>query len=262
MIMLLHELAASIGVGLLSGIASGLLGVSPGGGLVVFSVLFLGVGQHVAQGVSLIAQIPPTSLAGVRRYREKGSRAPRRWLILLGAGFLFGGVAGALAATSVSDAFLRWTYVVYLATLDALMILRATRRRPGDEFGEEDTRIASSALIAVGAAAGFSSGFLGIGGGLAITAGLAAALKAPQHQAQMVSLILSMVPMTIPAAYVYWRAGWTAPWPILAGVILSLWAGTDIGARMANRIGDNALRRLAIAFVSAMAIGMAWKAWG
>jgi hypothetical protein len=47
--------------------------------LVVFSVLLLGVEQHVAQGISMIAQIPPTSIAGVRRYREKGVRSPLAW---------------------------------------------------------------------------------------------------------------------------------------------------------------------------------------
>jgi uncharacterized membrane protein YfcA len=258
---MVHEVAASLAVGLLSGIASGLLGVSPGGGLVVFSALLLGVGQHVAQGVSLIAQVPPTSLAGVRRYREKGGRASKRWLVLLTIGFLFGGVVGALAAASVSGSVLRWVYVAYLAALDALMILRAARARSGDA-DREDARISSTALLAVGLAGGISSGFLGIGGGLAITVGLGAALKAPQHQAQLVSLILSVVPTTLPAAFVYWRAGWTAPWPIVAIMILGLWGGTDIGARLANRIGETILRRLAIGFVSAMAIAMALKAIG
>jgi hypothetical protein len=257
-----HEIAASLRVGLLSGIASGLLGVSPGGGLVVFSILLLGVEQHVAQGVSLMAQIAPTSLSSVRRYREKGNRAPTRWLIPLTAGFVVGGVAGALAAGSVSDVVLRWAYVAYLAALDALMIVRAARRRAKATAGDEEPRIPWTGLLAVGAAGGLSSGFLGIGGGLAITAGLGAALKAPQHQAQMVSLVLAIIPTTLPSAYVYWREGWTASWPIVAGVILGLWGGTDIGARMANRVGEPALRRLAIAFVSAMTLYMTFKAIG
>ena len=55
-------LLAGIATGLAGGFTSGLLGVSPGGGLVVFSVLLLGAEQHAAQGISLVAQIPPTSL--------------------------------------------------------------------------------------------------------------------------------------------------------------------------------------------------------
>src|ERR1700710_2607424 len=107
-------------VGLFGGITSGLLGVSPGGGLVVFSNLLLGSEQHVAQGISLVAQIPPTSVSGIRRYWEKGSRSPMHWLVLLSIGFLGGGVAGAFAAGSVSGAALRWTYVIYLIALDAM----------------------------------------------------------------------------------------------------------------------------------------------
>jgi uncharacterized protein len=82
-------------VGFVGGFTSGLLGVSPGGGLVVFSILLLGVEQHAAQGVSLVAQVFPTRLSGIRRYWQKGHRAPVMWLVLLGRGFLVGGAPGA-----------------------------------------------------------------------------------------------------------------------------------------------------------------------
>jgi uncharacterized membrane protein YfcA len=120
----LHDLVAGVRVGLAGGFMSELLGVSAGGGLVVASNLSLGSEQHVVQGISLFAQIPPTCLSGIKRYWETGSRAPTSWLILLTVGFLFGGVAGALAAGDVSGAFLRWAYVLYLIALGVLMIFR------------------------------------------------------------------------------------------------------------------------------------------
>jgi uncharacterized protein len=70
--MHLHDFVGGLGAGLAGGITSGLLGVSPGGGLVVFSVL-LGAEQHVAQGISLVAHILPTSISGIKRYWEGGS---------------------------------------------------------------------------------------------------------------------------------------------------------------------------------------------
>jgi uncharacterized membrane protein YfcA len=249
-----------VAVGLVGGFTSGLLGVSPGGGLVVFSVLLVGAEQHAAQGISLIAQVFPTSLSGIRRYWQKGHRAPLMWLVLLGGGFLVGGAAGAKAATATSRVFLQWTYVLYLTALGGLVVARP----PGRGIDTGDARAAPpashSALVAVGAVAGFSSGFLGIGGGLAITAGLSAWLKVPQRLAQMVSLVLLTVPLTIPAAWVYWRGGRIASWPILAGVVLGLVAGTDIGARLANRVNDTTLRRLLIAFIVLMAACMARQA--
>ena len=84
--LLATDFVSGVAVGLVGGLTSGLLGVSPGGGLVVFSVLLLGAEQHVAHGVSLAAQVPPTSLAGIRQYWEKGHRAPLVWLLLIGGG--------------------------------------------------------------------------------------------------------------------------------------------------------------------------------
>ena len=133
---MISELVSSVGVGLVSGATSGLLGVSPGGGLVVFSNLLLGSEQHVAQGISL--EIPPTSVSGMKRYWEKGSRSPIRWLILLSIGFLVGGIVGAFAAGGVSGAALRWTYVFYLVALDAMLILRR-QSQPSEEIAQNYT---------------------------------------------------------------------------------------------------------------------------
>jgi uncharacterized protein len=243
---------------LIGGVTSGLLGVSPGGGLVVFSVLLLGAGQHVAQGISLLAQIPPTSLAGVRRYREKGLGVPLAWLAWLGIGVAIGGVVGALAAGAAADAALRWTYVGYLLVLDVVMVLQPRRQVVGARSASG--RTGWPGLLAVGALGGFSSGFLGIGGGLAITVGLTAVLGVARHQAQMVSLILAVVPTTVPAARVYWQQGWSGSWVAVGGVVVGLWIGTDVGARLANRVRDVTLHRTAIGLISAMALYMAYKA--
>ncbi len=256
----LHEFLAGTCVGLAGGLTSGLLGVSPGGGLVVFSVLLLGAEQHVAQGISLVAQIPPTSLSGIKRYWEKGSRSPLRWLVLLAIGFVVGGAAGALAANFVSSPILQWAYVVYLVALDTMLVLRGGRAKAEHEGTKAGRDLHSAALLTVGLFAGLSSGFLGIGGGLATVVGLSAVLGVSQYQAQMISLVLSLVPTTIPSAWIYWSSGSFASWTTLTGVIFGLIVGTDMGARAANRIGRSALHVTLIFFVSLMAIYMAFKA--
>ena len=50
--------------GLAGGLFSGFLGVTAGGVLVPLLILILGKDQHVAQGISLVAQVLPTSLSG------------------------------------------------------------------------------------------------------------------------------------------------------------------------------------------------------
>ncbi|VIO66517.1 hypothetical protein CI1B_16390 [Bradyrhizobium ivorense] len=258
--MNMHDLLAGIATGLAGGLTAGLLGVSPGGGLVVFSVLLLGAGQHVAQGISLVAQVPPTSLAGIRRYWQSGNRTPLCWIALLTIGFVAGGAAGALAANHVAEPALRWSYVAYLVALDAMLILRGGRDKPeGDDAGARRD-VSWAALLVVGLLAGLSSGFLGIGGGLATVVGLSAVLGVPQHQAQMASLVMSLIPTTIPSAWIYWTEGSLASWPVLTGVTIGLLAGTDLGARAANRIDRTTLRSAMIFFVSLMALYMTFKA--
>ncbi|HEV2157327.1 sulfite exporter TauE/SafE family protein [Bradyrhizobium sp.] len=253
------ELLAGAGVGLIGGLASGFTGTSPGGGLVIFSVLLLGAEQHIAQGTSLITQIPPTGLAGVRRYWQNGNRSPLSWIIWICIGFLVGGIGGGYAAAAVSDAVLQWTYVVYLVALIALLILRRDRNEASHEAEGRDD-LPRLPLLLIGMLAGFSSGFMGIGGGLAITVGLAAGLRVPQHQAQLVSLIFSVIPTNIPAAWIYWSKGLMVGWPAIIGIVAGLWIGTDFGARLANGVSKSTLRRAMISLVALMALYMTHKA--
>jgi uncharacterized protein len=257
-----YELVAGAGVGLAGGVSAGLLGVSPGGALVVFSVLLLGAEQHVAQGTSLIAQVPPTGLSGIKRYWDKGNRSPARWIAWLCAGFLLGSVAGGYAAAGVSETLLQWVYVVYLAALIAMLILRRGRKEADHADVATRPALPWTALLVVGLVAGFSSGFLGIGGGLAITVGLVAGLKVPQHQAQLASLLFSVIPTTIPAAWIYWSKSLAVGVPALTAILVGLWIGTDLGARVANQVGKTALRKILIGFVLAMTLYMAFKASG
>ena len=245
-----ESLLAGVGIGLAGGLSSGLLGVSPGGALVVFSVLLLGAEQHVAQGVSLVAQIPPTGLTGVRHYRLHGMRSHKGWIALLLAGSLVGSVFGALAASCVEPGALRWAYVSYLLALDGLLIVRQKRGASTSSNPEIEPNPHWTSLLAVGVIAGLSSGFLGIGGGLATTVGLTVALRVPQHQAQMISVALSLIPTTALSAWVYWREGRMASW--LIAVIFGLQFGMDIGARIAIRLSSQTLKGTMIILVASL----------
>jgi uncharacterized membrane protein YfcA len=71
---------------------------------------------------------------------------------------------------------------------------------------------------------------------------------------------LTIMPTTVRAAYVYWRAGQLPAWPILLAVIVALWGGTDLGARLANRLERTTLRRALVVMVTAMTLYMVWRA--
>jgi uncharacterized protein len=244
------------------GIASGFLGITSGGILVPLLVLLLGKDQHVAQGISLVAQVVPTSLSGVRNYSQSGHRISLRWLIWLAVGFAVGGCVGALLATHVSNRALQWTFVGYLVILLAVVMLRPPRPKvEGAADDPTDLPLPWAALAAIGATAGWSSGFLGIGGGLAITALMTGLLKISQHRSQAASLAVTALPVTLPAALLYTQQGMALPWVTIAALIVGLWVGTGIGARLANLVSPARLRVMLMIVIAGMAAFMAFKAW-
>ena len=257
------DILGGFAAGGVGGIASGFLGITSGGILVPLLVLLLGKDQHVAQGVSLVAQVVPTSLSGVQNYRRSGHSISLRSLIWLAIGFAVGGCVGAVLATHVSDRALQWTFVGYLVILLSLVILRPSRVKQNggaDSLGEAPAHWGT--LAAIGSVAGWSSGFLGIGGGLAITALTTGLLKLSQHRAQAMSLAVTALPVTLPAALLYVQQGTALPWATIVALIVGLWIGTGLGARLANLVSPDKLRLALIIVIGAMAAFMAFKAWG
>jgi uncharacterized membrane protein YfcA len=96
----IHALFNGSLVGVVGGLAAGALGVSPGGIMVPIALFVLGCGQHVAQVISLTAQIAPSSLSALARYKAELHAAPWRWPVPLGLGFGVGGLGGARFAGS------------------------------------------------------------------------------------------------------------------------------------------------------------------
>jgi uncharacterized membrane protein YfcA len=148
------DIVGGLVAGGVGGIASGFLGITSGGILVPLLVLLLAKDQHVAQGISLVAQVVPTSLAGVQNYRRSGHSISVRWLIWLAVGFAIGGGVGALLATHVSDRALQWTFVGYLVILLAVVILRPPRAKLPGAADAEDAPAHWATLAAIGAVAG------------------------------------------------------------------------------------------------------------
>jgi uncharacterized membrane protein YfcA len=86
-------------------------------------------------------------------------------------------------------------------------------------------------------------------------------LKVSQHRSQAVSLAVTALPVTLPAALLYVQQGTELPWLTILSLIVGLWVGTDIGARLANRVSQDKLRVGLMVVVAGMAIFMAYKAW-
>ena len=259
--MTFSEVLGGLTTGVVGGFFSGMLGVSSGGLLVPLGVLLLQLDQHAAQGLSLAAQVLPTSLSGFYHYKNKGHGSASTAIGIAATGFVAGGVFGAFLASNISSRALQWTFVAYLLVLAAILLARPKAALSGDvENARKEPKQRILTLCIIGFAAGFSSGFLGIGGGLALSVLSISMLAIPQHQAQALSLAVTALPLTLPAAWTYVHLGYDLPVVPLVGIVLGLWIGTLLGANVATHMQAGALRSSLIALVVFMAGLMAWRA--
>ena len=127
----------------------------------------------------------------------------------------------AAAAAAVSDAVLQWTYVAYLVALIALLILRRDRGRTAAATCDRN-QPPWSPLLLIGCLPA-SSGFMGIGGGLAITVGLQRSCACRSIRRSSSASFSRLSRPTFLAAWIYWSKGLMVGWPAIIGIVAGLW---------------------------------------
>ncbi len=105
-------------VGLVAGIAGGMFGIGGGAIMVPALVLLLGLGQKLATGTSLGAQVLPVAILGALVYYKEGN-LNIKYAALIAVGLLAGNVLGALFANqpSISPATIKKMYGVFMIVI-------------------------------------------------------------------------------------------------------------------------------------------------
>ena len=114
-----------VAVGFFAGILGGVLGVGGGIVFVPAMVTLYGFEQHLAQGTSL-AVIVPTALVATLAHSRRG-QVDWPLAVLLGAGGLAGGWAGARLALALDAPLLRMLFASFLVLMALRMLWRAWR---------------------------------------------------------------------------------------------------------------------------------------
>lgn len=113
--------AIAVCIGLFAGILGGLIGI--GGGIVMIPAMALlfQFDQHMVQGTSLAAMVPPIGILAAYEYYRNGSvNIPVAACIA--AGFFIGGFIGAKFAGSIDEAVLRKVFGVALLMISMKML--------------------------------------------------------------------------------------------------------------------------------------------
>lgn len=177
-------------IGLTAGLLSGLFGVGGGTVIVPLLVLMLHFDQRRAAGTSLAA-IVPTASVGVISYAMSGSVA---WIaaLILAAGAVIGAQIGTRLLPRVSQAALRWGFVVFLVIVIASLFVVIPSRDA--EFVLSWWN--GAGLVGVGVVTGVIAGLIGVGGGVIIVPVLMLVFGTSDLVAKGTSLLM-MIPTAV-----------------------------------------------------------------
>jgi uncharacterized protein len=108
-------------IGLVAGIAGGAFGVG-GATIMIPALVFLfGFSQHLAQGTTLAALVPPIGLLAAIRYWQSGN-VKISVAAFICFGFFVGGYIGASLVQNLDDLFLKRLFGVFLLFISLRMI--------------------------------------------------------------------------------------------------------------------------------------------
>ena len=122
-------IAALAVTGLATGFIAGLLGIGGGAFLIAGMVLFVGMGQHVAQGSSLLSMVPAAAVGSWTHWRH--GNVVTRILPGLATGIIIGAFLGGIAANHLPEQTLRVIFAVMLIWLGVDLIRKS--RLPGND---------------------------------------------------------------------------------------------------------------------------------
>jgi len=116
-----------VGIGLATGLVSGLFGI--GGGLLLIPALIYLVGytQHEATGTSLAVLLLPVGLGAVLEYYRHGF-VDLKVALIIALAVLVGGWFGAVLANQISGPYLRLAFACFVVCVGLYLLYGALRQ--------------------------------------------------------------------------------------------------------------------------------------
>ena len=113
-----------LAIGLFAGVASGFVGVGGGLILVPAMMVFLGLGQHAAQGTSLAMMLPPVGILAVMQYHKAGE-VHWAFAAVLCITFVVGAWVGSKLSLRLSEGWVKLVFGLVMLYASVRMLFKA-----------------------------------------------------------------------------------------------------------------------------------------
>ncbi len=235
-------------VGLIGGALGGLVGV--GGGVIIVPLLteILKLRQQEAHGTSLVAVVITAAAGSVIYYLHGSADIPAAAVLATMA--LCTVRLGTKYCCFLPELKLKRYFGFFLLFIAVLLILKPFL--PHVVAGSSLAWLQWGVLVILGAATGFISGMMGVGGGIFMVPAMVLLAGISQTTAHGISL-LAMIPASAVGAWTHWKMGNTRT-NLLPGLIVGVLVGVIVGAGFAQLIPERELRHVFIVFLVGTAI--------
>jgi uncharacterized protein len=216
--------------------------VGLGGGFIIVPVLRLvfGLDPATAAGTSL-ALVIANSASGATTYLLQ-RRVHVRIGLLIAAGGLPGGIAGAIAVKNLPAHVFDWLFAAFLLIVAADMVYNRERRLHGRDEARDVQQIVGMPwprALTAGFAVGFISSLFGVGGGVVLVPALLYFSDLPAHAISATAHfgIVLTSPVGFVTHYLQRDINWSYVIPLVLGGV----CGGPIGARLSLRLKSTRL---------------------
>ncbi|MCX8112532.1 MAG: sulfite exporter TauE/SafE family protein [Bacteroidia bacterium] len=248
------EVTIGVGLGLLAGLLSGLVGI--GGGTLIIPLLVLGFGysQHEAQGTALMAfAFPVFIMAALTYYRHKRVRV--RLALIMGLALAITSYLVALWVQDISSQSLKRIFAVFLIAMSLYVFGKSTRPIQAQSAAASSQRSEIGVGLLIGGLTGAIKGLTGLGGGVIMVPLLVLLAKLDQHTAQGTSLLTMTLPVAFTAAIPYWQHGHIR-WMLVLGLVIGVLIGSFFSSKVAQRLTGRLLAQIFAIVIGSMGVVM------
>lgn len=239
---------AAIGIGLITGGLTSLIGAS--GGLVLVPVLTMlfNIDVHTAIGTSLFVDVI-VSITVAYSYFKNGNIEFKSglWIALTS---IIGAQLGVLFASKMAAGNLSSIFGILLVVVGTSMIRKSLKEQSDSDlsngvskhirFSKEWQRILAALITGLGI--GIISGIFGAGGGVMILLALIIIMSFPLHKAIGTSTLIMAI--TALSSTIGYAARGKIDYEIGAFLILGAVVGGILGSRYANKVNEKTLKKV------------------